>query len=393
MRHFMLGVTLAIVGASVGVIGASAEQGGDPAARKDATGGSGSRNIQLGPRPFFLVDDLEDGPLKDKLASCSEGPFKPTDFSIGHRGAALQFPEHTRESYEAAARMGAGIVECDVTFTADLELVCRHAQNDLHTTTNILTTPLAAKCTQPFVPATFDAAGNLLTPATRRMPDQRHHAGGVQDAEGQDGRLQPPGPHRGGVSGRHRELPHRPLRRPVERRAADPQREHRAVQAARRQDDPRAQVSVRVDAVQRVHPGGLRAEADRRVQGGGCLATRRLAAVVQQARRALLGEPRAGVRPTGRLSRRRRGGRGPARLRGPRAVQAGRHQHRRAAHLRAADRRRQQPDRAVRLRAQGEGGRARHHHLDARAIGHPRRRRTTASTTRRSTRRSGRRAT
>ncbi len=34
--------------------------------------------------------------------------------------------------------MGAGIVECDVTFTKDHQLVCRHAQNDLHTTTNIL---------------------------------------------------------------------------------------------------------------------------------------------------------------------------------------------------------------------------------------------------------------
>jgi glycerophosphoryl diester phosphodiesterase len=123
-------------------------------------------NVQLGPRPFFLVDDMQDGKLKSQLKRCSQGPFRRTDFSIGHRGAALQFPEHTRESYEAAARMGAGIVECDVTFTKDKELVCRHAQNDLHTTTNILDTPLAAKCTQPFQPATFDAAGNLLSPAT-----------------------------------------------------------------------------------------------------------------------------------------------------------------------------------------------------------------------------------
>jgi glycerophosphoryl diester phosphodiesterase len=93
-------------------------------------------------------------------------PTRSSAFSIGHRGAALQFPEHTRESYEAGARMGAGILECDVTFTKDLELVCRHAQNDLHTTTNILATPLAAKCTQPFSPAVFDVAGNLVTPAT-----------------------------------------------------------------------------------------------------------------------------------------------------------------------------------------------------------------------------------
>jgi glycerophosphoryl diester phosphodiesterase len=28
--------------------------------------------------------------------------------------------------------MGAGIIECDVTFTKDRELVCRHDQRDLH---------------------------------------------------------------------------------------------------------------------------------------------------------------------------------------------------------------------------------------------------------------------
>ncbi|MBM9510911.1 hypothetical protein JWH17_00785 [Desulfobulbus marinus] len=79
----------------------------------------------------------------------------------------MQFPEHTKESYEAAARMGAGIVECDVTFTKDTELVCRHSQCDLHTTTNILAIPeLAAKCSEPFTPAEFDAGtGELLKPA------------------------------------------------------------------------------------------------------------------------------------------------------------------------------------------------------------------------------------
>ena len=118
--------------------------------------------VQVGQRPYFLVNDMLDSPLKAKLQSCGNGPFKKTAFSIGHRGAALMFPEHTKESYEAAARMGAGVVECDVTFTQDKELVCRHAQNDLHTTTNILVTPLATKCTKVFVP--FDAVKN--TPAT-----------------------------------------------------------------------------------------------------------------------------------------------------------------------------------------------------------------------------------
>jgi len=124
--------------------------------------------IQLGPRPFFLVNNMEAGELKDKLTRCKKQNFRKTDFSIGHRGAPLQFPEHTRESYIAAAKMGAGILECDVTFTGDRELVCRHSQCDLHRTTNILSTPLASKCSMPFTPAEFDKSGNRIKPATAK---------------------------------------------------------------------------------------------------------------------------------------------------------------------------------------------------------------------------------
>jgi glycerophosphoryl diester phosphodiesterase len=129
---------------------------------------TGRNKAQLGPRPFYLVNDMDDGELKEALQQCSKGPFFKSDFSIGHRGAALQFPEHTKESYEAAAKMGAGIVECDVTFTADRELVCRHSQCDLHTTTNILATPLADKCGVPFTPAVLDTDGTVVTPASAR---------------------------------------------------------------------------------------------------------------------------------------------------------------------------------------------------------------------------------
>lgn len=109
--------------------------------------------VQLGPRPYYLLDDMEEGRLKDTLDRCVDDRARKSKFSIGHRGAPLLFPEHTEESYRAAARMGAGIVECDVTFTADRELVCRHSQCDLHTTTNILAVPeLASKCSQPFQP-------------------------------------------------------------------------------------------------------------------------------------------------------------------------------------------------------------------------------------------------
>ncbi|MGR3794297.1 glycerophosphodiester phosphodiesterase family protein [Vannielia sp. SX4] len=106
-----------------------------------------------GPRPAYLIGKLPEGELKTKLQSCLGQPMEKTEFSIAHRGAPMMFPEHTAESYIAGASQGAGVGECDVTFTKDKELVCRHAQNDLHTTTNILVSALAATCTTPFSPA------------------------------------------------------------------------------------------------------------------------------------------------------------------------------------------------------------------------------------------------
>jgi glycerophosphoryl diester phosphodiesterase len=118
-----------------------------------ANDGGGSHHgqlVQVGSRPWYLVSGMDAGRLKDRLASCKDYRAQRTSFSIGHRGAALQFPEHTKESYEAAARQGAGIVECDVTFTRDGQLVCRHDECDLHTTTNIVNTPLNNSCTTPW---------------------------------------------------------------------------------------------------------------------------------------------------------------------------------------------------------------------------------------------------
>lgn len=106
--------------------------------------------VQLGPRPFYLAQGMDEGKLKNRLMHCQNGPFYRTDFSIGHRGAAMQFPEHSDVAYRAGARMGAGIVECDVTFTKDGELVCRHSECDLHTTTNIVATGLNSRCTVPW---------------------------------------------------------------------------------------------------------------------------------------------------------------------------------------------------------------------------------------------------
>ncbi len=123
--------------------------------------------LTYGVRPAYLISQMEDGALKDKLQSCLTQTPTTSKFSIGHRGAPLMFPEHTEESNRAAAGMGAGILECDVTFTADKELVCRHAQNDLHTTTDIVATDLGQKCTTPFAPA----AGNQNATAECRTSD------------------------------------------------------------------------------------------------------------------------------------------------------------------------------------------------------------------------------
>lgn len=116
----------------------------------------------LDDRPLALLDTLPDGPLKMRLEACRGQEARPSTFAIGHRGAPLGYPEHTRESYAAAAAQGAGVLECDVTFTADRTLVCRHAQCDLHSTTNILDTALAERCRDPFAaadPATGRPAG------------------------------------------------------------------------------------------------------------------------------------------------------------------------------------------------------------------------------------------
>ena len=108
-------------------------------------------------RALDLSQDLPAGELQSRLQSCASGPFYATDFSIAHRGAPLGYPEHSREGYIAAASQGAGVIECDVTFTKDLELVCRHSQCDLATSTNILQTDLAASCRAPFTPASKDS--------------------------------------------------------------------------------------------------------------------------------------------------------------------------------------------------------------------------------------------
>ncbi|KAL1893687.1 hypothetical protein Cpir12675_003985 [Ceratocystis pirilliformis] len=112
-------------------------------------------NVQVGIRPYWLVDEMDKSATKEALQQCVKDvtDFGVSQWSIGHRGGGtLQIPEHSWESNLAGARMGAGILECDVAFTKDLELVCRHSHCDLHSTTNIVAIPeLNAKCQVPFI--------------------------------------------------------------------------------------------------------------------------------------------------------------------------------------------------------------------------------------------------
>ena len=139
--------------------------------------------VSYGPRPYYIVNNMTESSLKDRLESCENTPGKVTGFSIGHRGGgALMFPEETVESTMAGAQMGAGILECDVSFTADRGLVCRHSLCDLHTTTNILLHPdLAKKCTVPFTPANATSPANALCCTSDITTAEYTTLGGKQD--------------------------------------------------------------------------------------------------------------------------------------------------------------------------------------------------------------------
>ncbi len=87
--------------------------------------------------------------------------------------------------------MGAGIVECDVTFTSDGELVCRHDECDLATTTNIVNTPLNNQCTKPWT-----GANSAPKCCTSDITLQQ-----FKSLDGQDGRERPGGNDGGGFLG------------------------------------------------------------------------------------------------------------------------------------------------------------------------------------------------
>ena len=61
-------------------------------AHKYKSGKKTSYSIQLGPRPYYMVDSMAPSPLKDQLTQCANTmkKFKKSSLSVSHRGAPLQ---------------------------------------------------------------------------------------------------------------------------------------------------------------------------------------------------------------------------------------------------------------------------------------------------------------
>lgn len=83
----------------LGLAGGALAAGPMPPGGKQQTAIQPIRKLSLGPRPYWLVDHLEEGALKTKLASCADKEMRPSQWSISHRGGGtMQFPEHTFDS-------------------------------------------------------------------------------------------------------------------------------------------------------------------------------------------------------------------------------------------------------------------------------------------------------
>ena len=46
--------------------------------------------VELGPRPYYLIDQMQDGPLKQRLESCKDMTMKPHPFSIPRESLSSQ---------------------------------------------------------------------------------------------------------------------------------------------------------------------------------------------------------------------------------------------------------------------------------------------------------------
>ena len=222
-------------------------------------------SIQLGPRPFYLVDDMDDGPLKTELQHCTEARSSGPTSRSAIAARRCSSPSTPRNPTTAAARMGAGIIECDVTFTKDRQarlppLAVRPAHHHQH--------PRHPRA-RGQVHAALHAGRSgdrharprpSAAPATSRSPSSRRCAARWTRS------TRTPRPSRSTWAARR--LPHRPLRRTCGTLLTHAE-SIELFEALGAKFTPELKAPERADAVRgRLHAGEVRAADDRRVQGG-----------------------------------------------------------------------------------------------------------------------------
>ena len=204
MRHQIVTASLALV------LSATALASAAYASDREEDHREGGVSVQLGPRPFFLVNDMEDGEAEASAAALLGRPVQEERLldRPSRRGAAVpgthagvlrsrcangrRHPRVRRHLHQGQA---AGLPARAERSAHDDQHPGDTAREDLHQ---------AVHARGPRGRRQGRHTGD------RRMPHERDHAGGVQDADRQDGRLQPGGPDAGGIPRRNAELPHRP---------------------------------------------------------------------------------------------------------------------------------------------------------------------------------------
>jgi len=82
--------------------------------------------------------------------------IRPSDSPSAIAERHCSFRETRWNPYVLRHAMGAGVIECDVAFTSDRQLVCRHAQDDLALPRPIMSQVPELECQMqpgPLVPA------------------------------------------------------------------------------------------------------------------------------------------------------------------------------------------------------------------------------------------------
>ena len=233
-------------------------------------GGRGNKhkpalNVQLGPRPYYLVEDMDEGPLKRRARELLEGPFETTRL--------LDRPPRRRA---AVSRAHQGVVRGGRAHGRRHHRVRR----DLHQGPPARLPPLAVRSAHHHQhPRDAGARGQVHAAVRARRPGhrhaglgevlhQRHHARRVQDAcaarwTRSTRTATTVAQYLGGTPNFRTDLYSTCGTLMTHAESIE------LIDGLGRQVHARAQGAERADAVRgRLHPGDVRAADDRRVQGG-----------------------------------------------------------------------------------------------------------------------------